>query len=694
MRKLYFTLVSLLIVFLALLLNHCSPGKGRRMERHISDSLFTVLNDRYHSVPEALSRKSVDSLFRTFPYLSPIDQYRYFEFRRNIYFDAHLTDPHLGDTSLFYTDRMIEALEEAGATKLFEREYVEALQKKSSLFTESRRYEEAVDLLARCTLLNQESGNLDMVCENICASAYIAYYQRKYDIAIERFHQALALTKYHKTPGMLFFRTQRTLDDLGILFRAAGNNDSALYWHFKAVAFIQSSLQTSEESAKKNAYGSLQNTYENIAQIYLEMDSISKARQYIDSALKIGEHYLTDSGELYRLYQTSASVLFAEKKLDEADRLNTKAREKFTALSSSYKIKLLALQEKIDSMKGRDKSRAANLYQLYRLKDSVNTDVIEALKKDPQAVYEQLAKKHQIELLENKNKLQSLYLTGALLIAALLVVMAIIIFRNLKRSKRLNESLYRREQELRRLLEEIAEQKEKEKRQEMFFQQLRMQEQFSIMIKQQKQKISDDMHDELTSSLAALKYYLNDLAAGSKDTATQKMLAGLEEEVATIYASTRQYMHNLRNQSKQNDYNLPEFLNEISQKFREKGLMEITVSLEEEKLLRLLSKEQYENFYFIIKEALSNIIKHSKAKNASISVSFTETDCCFLVLDDGKGATHSTIKYGLGLNSIKSRIQYLRGQVSFRYEQGMIMEGCFPLEQSEEEPPGEWFDNI
>lgn len=673
-----------IVAFLgALLFCGCDSGKAKLTTRHISDSLFLQINERYHSLPQQESRKSLDSLYKTFPFISAIDEYRYYELVRNIYYDAHISAPDLPDTSMYYTDRMIEILEEAGVTRELHREYVEALQKKSALLTEAKRYEEAVELLAKCIMLNKEAGKFDMVCENLAASAYVANSQRKYDVAIQRFLQALELVKYHQG-GMLFYRTQRTLDDLGVVYRSIHRYDSAIYWHMKAAVFILDSTGKNEID-NKGRYVSLQNVYENVAQNYLSLDSINKARYYIDSAIKVAEKCQLADGELYRLYQTSARISYSEKKIDEADSLNQKARSRYAVLGNGYKMRLLALQSEIDSIKGRDKSRADNLYQLYLLKDSIDNDVIEVLKKDPQVVYEQLAKRHQISLLEAKSKLQGIYLIAAVIITILLILLALAIFRNLKRSKRLNNSLLMREKELQKLLAEIAEQKEEEKKQELFFQQLKLQDEFAIVIKQQKQKISDDMHDELTSSLAALKYYLNDLSLSSGDASLKKILSDLEEEVATIYTNARQYMHNLRSQASRNDYDLPGFLQDISRKFTEKGLVQISIEIDESKINTLLSSDQYDNLYFIIKESLSNVIKHSKAKNATVSIVFTDSVCEFTIKDDGRGANMDAVKSGLGLNSIKSRVQYLQGKISFTSESGMIIKGEFPFKNFKKE---------
>ncbi|MBP6180368.1 ATP-binding protein [Flavobacterium sp.] len=82
--------------------------------------------------------------------------------------------------------------------------------------------------------------------------------------------------------------------------------------------------------------------------------------------------------------------------------------------------------------------------------------------------------------------------------------------------------------------------------------------------------------------------------------------------------------------------------------------------------------EEFEmKIYFIISELLNNIIKHSKARNAKISVQENNKSLQIHVYDNGKGfnTAHFHSLEGFGLNQIQARINNLKGSISIDSKQ-------------------------
>ncbi|MCK5638299.1 MAG: histidine kinase, partial [Flavobacteriaceae bacterium] len=68
--------------------------------------------------------------------------------------------------------------------------------------------------------------------------------------------------------------------------------------------------------------------------------------------------------------------------------------------------------------------------------------------------------------------------------------------------------------------------------------------------------------------------------------------------------------------------------------------------------------------YNIIEELVNNILKHSKAKNASITLIERNGDTLLIqIIDDGKGfdVEKGRRKEGLGLSHIEARVKYMHG---------------------------------
>ena len=75
--------------------------------------------------------------------------------------------------------------------------------------------------------------------------------------------------------------------------------------------------------------------------------------------------------------------------------------------------------------------------------------------------------------------------------------------------------------------------------------------------------------------------------------------------------------------------------------------------------------------YRIIQEALNNIIKHAEAKNVLIQLSETEDEYHFIIEDDGVGFDPLQIESGLGLKSIQSRVDFLKGNLDIDTREGI-----------------------
>ncbi len=65
----------------------------------------------------------------------------------------------------------------------------------------------------------------------------------------------------------------------------------------------------------------------------------------------------------------------------------------------------------------------------------------------------------------------------------------------------------------------------------------------------------------------------------------------------------------------------------------------------------------------IIQELVTNVIKHANANNATINISQYENNLNIIIEDDGVGFNIKTVdlKNGMGISSIKTRIEHLNG---------------------------------
>jgi signal transduction histidine kinase len=78
-----------------------------------------------------------------------------------------------------------------------------------------------------------------------------------------------------------------------------------------------------------------------------------------------------------------------------------------------------------------------------------------------------------------------------------------------------------------------------------------------------------------------------------------------------------------------------------------------------------LNERESINIFRILQELLANSIKHSNGSNIIINVSAFEDMLSIIYEDDGTGFDFKSVKRGLGLNNIESRVQSAQGRLTF-----------------------------
>ncbi|MFN2233201.1 MAG: sensor histidine kinase, partial [Anaerolineales bacterium] len=97
---------------------------------------------------------------------------------------------------------------------------------------------------------------------------------------------------------------------------------------------------------------------------------------------------------------------------------------------------------------------------------------------------------------------------------------------------------------------------------------------------------------------------------------------------------------------------------------------------------RELSLEIKQAIYRIMQEALANVIKHSSAKSVEVTLRFADHSVEFCISDDGVGFDTQRQYDGIGLDSMRERVESLQGDFSVQSEpdQGTKIRISIPIE--------------
>ena len=182
---------------------------------------------------------------------------------------------------------------------------------------------------------------------------------------------------------------------------------------------------------------------------------------------------------------------------------------------------------------------------------------------------------------------------------------------------------------------------------------------------EERKRIAAELHDSLGQNLVIIK---NRAVLGLGDHPEESPLRDQLTQISSIASETlddiRQIAHNLR-PYQLDRLGLTRALQSILEKVTEST--RTTFSADIQNVDHLLSSDAAINVYRIVQELTTNIVKHSAARTASVSVRQQGGDVVIIVIDDGQGFNPShppaAALGGFGLTGIAERVRILGGTV-------------------------------
>ena len=201
----------------------------------------------------------------------------------------------------------------------------------------------------------------------------------------------------------------------------------------------------------------------------------------------------------------------------------------------------------------------------------------------------------------------------------------------------------------------------------------------------EKERIAMDVHDDLGQSLATLKLNIQSVMheMNAQESKFKKDFDNVLKNINTIIEKTRRIATGLRPQVLE-VIGLSAALKLLIEEYREiKGL---NITFDGVPLDHYAFQAEEINFYRIIQEALNNIIKHSQASEAHVTMEITDQTLKVTIKDNGKGfkflnnapknIEHNLIR-GLGLSIMQERAHVLGGdlEIHSRARQARAVQG-------------------
>jgi PAS domain S-box-containing protein len=187
----------------------------------------------------------------------------------------------------------------------------------------------------------------------------------------------------------------------------------------------------------------------------------------------------------------------------------------------------------------------------------------------------------------------------------------------------------------------------------------------------ERERLSQDLHDNLLQSLYAVGMGLDLTKQRIKQTSpvNAKRLESSVAQLNAVIREVRSFIPRMYTPTMKTN-NVAESLRSLVGSFVSTGAGDITMALDDHAALQL-SPEQSTHVLAIAKEALSNSLRHTKAANRSITLALYRGNVRLEVADDGDGfQLRERGKLGMGIRNMRSRAARLNARFSIRTSQG------------------------
>lgn len=197
---------------------------------------------------------------------------------------------------------------------------------------------------------------------------------------------------------------------------------------------------------------------------------------------------------------------------------------------------------------------------------------------------------------------------------------------------------------------------------------------------EQRAQIGRDLHDGVGQMLAYMQLYIG--LVKSNHQFGDKEIGELEKTVDKTLQQVRTLSRSLAPPSIR-DLGLRDAIVELVESYAILERPKFHLKIYPHNENRRLKLEQKIMLYRVLQELISNTFKYADADNVRIKYSFIKNDLLFEYEDDGKGFDLVHVKKGVGLDSIRSRVEFYKGSLKYEAAPGRGMTAVILLPVAE-----------
>jgi len=198
----------------------------------------------------------------------------------------------------------------------------------------------------------------------------------------------------------------------------------------------------------------------------------------------------------------------------------------------------------------------------------------------------------------------------------------------------------------------------------------------ALAIERLRTKISSELHDDVGSMLTGIAMQTEMLEMQANNEVEKKKLNRLTTLSRNTIAHMRDFVWTIDSRKDKLE-NLIERMHEYAEEHLLPSGIQFEIKIDRYGLSKKLNPNCRRNLYLIFKEAITNVLKHSNAKNVVISISTKKGSCTFSIKDDGILKVDKT-STGQGLANMKMRSEEINAELQINTLNGFCIDVILP----------------
>ncbi|MBS1529750.1 MAG: hypothetical protein JSU01_05555 [Bacteroidetes bacterium] len=448
-----------LLLLLPFFLNSCN--KKENASTSYSEAFKGIFNqvnrDFDHGQPEK-GLLYLDSAFAKIHDPTIDDRFRFYGFHYNYWFNTKQDYKK----SLPYADSMLMMAQKSVTRDQYAANFAEGNYAKGDGYFGLKQYNDAYQCYFQGYFVAKNHLQQASLADFTYRMGMIMFKQEHYKLAAEYFKESYRQSASRKDDFAAFYRKQELLDNIAISYRSNGDLDSALNYFDRDAKYINSNRQ------KFRAQGGLLDIAKGVidgnkAEILMLRGQNAAARELLRSSIAVnlrkgGDNKDAEYTEIKLAYLYNAShkddslFMLLKDLRGQLDTVhNEEAEADWNRLMGNYYYNKKELEKAIVYTRQYNVLKDSVIRRLSALKE---TDVNQQLAN--------LEKQYEIDGLNNNAKLQKIYLSVAIVCAAMLLLIIALVWRNWKQSKldvqvsiALNRQINEQKTDLEKALDEV-----------------------------------------------------------------------------------------------------------------------------------------------------------------------------------------------------------------------------------------------